>query len=402
MGPADPAISFLCGFCSHVIKAPSASEGRPGRCPRCQQVVVVPKIAVEETARSFPSFEFDESPAPRQLHGLFRGVAVSLAFHAVLLSILGLIIIQSKDLGRSLIVTLFFEAEGSKVEDEEVPVEMPAPIPAATEGNAAVAAQTHSIESNSAGETASSEVAVTGGNRERRISPTVVTTGSLDPLARFSPKVVERLARQPSARQGDYELALFWDGPSDLDLHVAFESRSGSTKRYINYSQKGAPETGFLDVDQNFKVPFVDDPIEHVRWNSKSPPSGTYTVLVHGYKLRMHDPAAPGGARSVVSGVERFTVEIKTPQGVKSFSDEVGSGVFKEVFILEIGGPARVDAEGAPISPSQQLLETAKKKLTSQNRTTVRSGVSLLKSLVRRFPMSEAATEARALIKQHE
>jgi hypothetical protein len=217
------------------------------------------------------------------------------------------------------------------------------------------------------------------------------TTGSTDPAARFSPTATERLKRQPAARRGDFEIALFWDGPSDLDLHVHFRSPSERIRRYINFGDKGKPETGFLDVDQNFKPAYVEDPIEHIRWNTKTPPSGTYLILVHGFHLRSNSNSTPR--------VIPFTVEVKTPDSVRSFSGAVGEKQFFEVDTLLIEGveeePKQELAKSA--TPAERLLKQAQKKLEMNTGSSKREAMGILKGLIRRFPDTPQAAIAREL-----
>ncbi len=412
MAEAESGITFLCGFCEHVIKAPAAAEGRAGRCPRCQRVVSVPQLS-DAAGAAFKFVDPDFTP-PAKLRGLFHGVAVSLALHTVVLSLLGLVLFQSKELGRSILVTLFFDTEGSRFEVDAMPIEMPAPSPAAFEGDAMLATDLQSLM-GSPGDKRIPDPPTTYGNHSNCNQGLPANSGSIDPLARFSPTVVDRLARQPAAERGDYEVALFWDGPSDLDLHVRYQSNKGNVSRSINYLQKGSPKTGFLDVDQNCQVPYVIDPIEHIRWNTQSPPPGTYTILVHGYKLRRRDgsPAVPEASAdgkkpySTPPKPEPFTVEVKTPDGVRSISGAAGAGLFIEVLVLQIAGTGSPDPAADPDQKSAESavdlqLAAARKKLEQSDKTSQRTGKGLLKGLIRRFPDSSAASDARSLLQQLE
>lgn len=390
MADVNPSISFICGFCQHVIKAPSTSEGRAGRCPTCQQVVHVP-AALEPTS-PFPFEIVDTGLRPPKLKGLFHGVAVSLVFHLILFSALAVVFFKSRELGRSIIVTLFLDSEGTEVEVTEMPIEMPAPSPAPIEGDAQVAAEGHEIPDRPLDSKLVPEGTKAGG-RQKRVSASAETTGSTDPFARFSPTATERLKRQPAAKRGDYEIALFWDDPSDLDLHVQYRSPSERIRRHINFGDKGKPETGFLDVDQNYKPPYVLDPIEHIRWNTKTPPPGTYLILVHGFHLRSNEGPTPR--------VVPFTVEVKTPDSVRSFSGTVGEKQFFEVDALLIDG---IEEEQAPtpaktLTPAERLLGTAKKKLDVGTGSSKREATGILKGLIRRYPHAPEAEEARTLLK---
>jgi hypothetical protein len=390
MANVNPSITFVCRFCQQAIKAAATSEGRAGRCPSCQKVVHAP--AASETLSSFPLEIGDTGLRRPKLNGLLQGVAVSLVLHLVLLSALGVIVFESRELGRSLIATMFHDSEGTEIEVADISIEMPAPIPAAIEGDAQVA-----IEDNLLPDEPLDNLFVPGatnaGGRQQRVSVAAETTGSADPFARFSPTASERLKRQPAARRGDYEIALFWDGPSDLDLHVQFRSPSERTRRSINYTDKGKPETGFLDVDQNWKPAYVEDPIEHIRWNAKTPPPGTYLILVHGFHLRSNKASTPR--------VIPFTVEVKTPDSVRSFSGAVGEKQFFEVDTLMIEGAEEEQVLQTPktLTTTERLLETAKKKLDSGTGSSKREAVGILKGLIRRFPHSPEADDARELLK---
>ncbi len=390
MANVNSSITFVCRYCQHVIKAAATSEGRAGRCPTCQKVVHAP--AASETIAPFPLEIVDTGPRRPKLNGLLQGVAVSLVIHLVLLSALGVIVFESRELGRSLIATMFFDSEGTEIEVGEISIEIPAPDLATIEGDAQVAAMSQEIPDQPLdGPLVQGGTNV--GGRQRRMSISAETTGSTDPAARFSPTATERLKRQPAARRGDFEIALFWDGPSDLDLHVHFRSPSERIRRFINFGDKGKPETGFLDVDQNFKPAYVEDPIEHIRWNTKTPPSGTYLILVHGFHLRSNSNSTPR--------VIPFTVEVKTPDSVRSFSGAVGEKQFFEVDTLLIEGPEEEQVLRTPktLTATERLLETAKKKLDSGTGSSKRESIGILKGLIRRFPHSAEADEARELLK---
>ncbi len=392
MTNVNPSITFVCRFCQHVIKAAATSEGRAGRCPSCQKVVHAP--ATSETMSPFPLEIVDTGLRRPKLNGLLQGVAVSLALHLVLLSALGVIVFESHELGRSLIATMFIDSEGTEIEAGEISIEIPAPIPAAIEGDAQVAAEGNLLPDEPLDSLLLPE-ATNVERRQQRVSATAETTGSTDPFARFSPTAMERLKRQPAARRGDYEIALFWDGPSDLDLHVQFRSPSERTRRSINYTDKGKPETGFLDVDQNWKPAYVEDPIEHIRWNTKTPPAGTYLILVHGFHLRSNNATTPR--------VIPFTVEVKTPESVRSFSGAVSEKQFFEVDTLLIDGSEEEQAPALAksLTVTERLLATAKKKFDIGTGSSKREAVGILKGLIRRFPHSPEADEARELLKLH-
>jgi len=338
MGEAKPFITFVCGFCEHPIKAPATSEGRVGRCPNCRLPVQAPQVSSDA-----PTFDFTSlrSLRPARLNGMFHGVAVSFALHAVVLSVMALIIVNSRELGRTLITTLFFDTEGTEIEFAETPLETPAVNLGQIEGDPSWGPEGIATD-NSAFHSGFEGVRSAGGGSGRKIN----VTGSIDPLARFSITAQERLDRQPAARQGDYEVALFWDGKSDLDLHICFRTtRDAPISRVINYANRGKPETGFLDVDKNASQPYVNDPIEHIRWNTKSPPSGIYRIEVCAYSVRGTDQRVP------------FSVEIKTPDGVRSHTGVVEFKQMVEVDTLTIAiepGQAPEPEAEVPTEPNNQ------------------------------------------------
>lgn len=396
MAEADSAITFICGYCEHVLTAPATAEGRGGRCPHCKNVIFVPGVSSAEPVAAASSLNLDiEEPVHRrQFDGLGRGVVTSLVVHVIVMSVLAVVYLKSHDLGRSIMVTLFLDTEGTQFELDNVPIEMPAPSPAESEGDFAVASDLLAVPNDFGDHLI--RVATgngRGGNRETRVSQSTRTEGSIDPLARFSPEVMDRLARQPAAKQGDYEIALFWNGYSDLDLHVHYETNSGNIKRQINYSHKGTPETGYLDVDQNF-VTYVDDPIEHIRWNTKTLPPGKYKILVHGYTMRSQDNNPPK--------VVRFTVEVKTPEGIRSFTGHARQGHLSDITTLEIAGSNAVfdvaEVQKKQGEDADRLLDIAISKLEMNDPLAKRVGRGQLKMIIRKFPKTEAARQARDLL----
>lgn len=383
MSDCASGITFVCGFCEHIIRASAESEGRSGRCPRCQHVVQVPTLHDVQISLELA----DPSRSVPRLHGLMRGMAVSLLLHVLALSALAIVYVRTQEFGRSILITAFFDTEGDELDLTDPLLETPIVMPAAEEGEAAVAS---AMLSSVAG---SSDYRVpgpaTGVGRETRLTKSAVSTGSTETLARFSPDVMDRLSRQPAALRGDYEVALFWNGPSDLDLHVDFQPAFRGKKSSINYRTKGTPLTGFLDVDQNYQTPYVNDPIEHVRWETKSPPSGTYTIRVHAFNVRGEETVVP------------YTVEIKMPNGVRTFEGTVAYGNYRTVDTLEFGvTPEQKEAKTS--RESAELLASAKAKLSLSDGISKRVGIGLLKSVVRRFPATVAAIEARRMLAELE
>ncbi|MBS0206802.1 MAG: hypothetical protein JSS49_28340 [Planctomycetes bacterium] len=383
MSDSASGITFVCGFCKHIIRASAESEGRSGRCPRCQHVVQVPTLHDVQISLELA----DPTRSVPRLHGLMRGVAVSFLLHVLALSALAIVYVRSHEYGRSILITAFFDTEGDELDLTDPLLETPIVMPAAEEGEATVASDMLSSVAGSSDYRVPGPV--TGAGRETRLTKSAVSTGSTETLARFSPDVMDRLSRQPAAMRGDYEVALYWNGPSDLDLHVDFQPAFRGKKSSINYRTKGTPLTGFLDVDQNYQTPYVNDPIEHVRWETKSPPSGTYTIRVHAFNVRGKETVVP------------YTVEIKMPNGVRTFEGTVAYGNYRTVDTLEFGvTPEQKEAKTS--RESAELLASAKAKLTSSDGISRRVGIGLLKSVVRRFPSTVAAIEARRMLAELE
>lgn len=397
MAGNDSVIAFACGSCNHAMKAPAASAGRAGRCPRCQAMVVVPSRQIPSAAvfsfvqASSPAAERDEKKL--FVRSLLQSAIASLVLHLVILSAMGLVFVKSRDLGRAIVATLFFDTYGTDLDLTDPVLELgnPTPTPLDTalkmdvDWNPAITG-----DLNLAGQVGAGP----GNARQGMISDSPLNSDSITPFARFSSKVSDRLSRQPAARQGDYEVALFWDGPSDLDLHVDYYA-SGSLQRKINYANKGSPETGFLDVDQNFKQPYVEDPIEHVRWETKSPPAGVYAIRVVGYSLRPASGSAPG---TPPPAVVPFTLELKTPDGLQTFTGFARQTTSSEVTALTIGGSLE---QGRKLeSTAARQLEEARKKIQQDTPTSRRSARAMLLNVIRKFPKSDAAKEANNLLRE--
>lgn len=372
-------ITFVCGFCEHAIKAPASSEGRVGRCPHCHRPIVAPQVC--QTPDGFERIEFCSR---RQMQGLFQGAAVSLLFHAILISAMGVIILRSPELGRTLLVTLFLDTEGTEMIVDADPLEIPSSNQGSFEGDITWSADGLSDVENAI----SNRIGVAGvpGRGGRR---GVQGTEVSEPMARFSPTAIERLEKQPAAKMGDYEIALFWDGPSDLDVHVVYESAPSAPPFTINYMNRGTPETGFLDVDANASHPHIDDPIEHIRWNAGVPPRGLYRIRVHGYCLRSRKSTDPASVP--------FTLEIKSPAGIRSHTGIVGLKEFVEIDILPIDISSEELAKYQETA-EQQLL-AAEKQLESKDRNERGRAKAALREIQRRYPTTAYAAKARKLLK---
>jgi hypothetical protein len=205
----------------------------------------------------------------------------------------------------------------------------------------------------------------------------------------FSAAAAGRLKKQAAAKAGDYEIALIWDGPSDLDLHVLVQSSTGK-QREINFMHPGTPATGFLDVDQNADGTVTSlEPVEHIRWNTKSPTAGRYQVAVHGFDLRP--------MRGVYPDYVAFTVEIKTPDGVKSYTGKVAQDEFEPIDEFVVG--LRKDQQQSIDLQADRLLATAKSQLDSGEERARSTAKGILRNILRRFPTSKAAHEARELLR---
>lgn len=368
MANIDPITTFTCPTRNH---APHFSSGCEGT--NSQQLQIRNRVT-------------------RRCHRetMLRGVAISLVFHLVLLLALAAIYFNPREIDPSVILTMLSESDQVEVEFCDSLGEIPDPILRNFETHGIVDSASGAAFDLPVDEQTMPELAKRR-SRADRLTPFAETIDSAYSLARFSSIAEDRLNRHPAAKIGDYEIALYWDGPSDLDLHIHYQSPSNRTRRYINYRDKGNPETGFLDVDQNFRPNYVDDPIEHIRWNTKSPPPGVYRIFVHGFHLRSNDGLAPR--------VVRFTVELKTPDGVRSFSGAVGEKQSWEIDALMIGGTEEQSRAAAKSRTAAGLLmENAKNKLQEGTSSSKREATGTLKGLIRRFPKTPEAFEARELL----
>jgi hypothetical protein len=74
---------------------------------------------------------------------------------------------------------------------------------------------------------------------------------------------------------GDVQISLFWNTPSDVDLHVV-----GPSGEEIYYANRVSSTGGTLDLDSNADCQIDNINNENVTWPSGTSPSGTYRVLV--------------------------------------------------------------------------------------------------------------------------
>jgi hypothetical protein len=74
---------------------------------------------------------------------------------------------------------------------------------------------------------------------------------------------------------GDVQIALSWDTPSDVDLHVIDPSNEE-----IYYDDETSTSGGSLDLDSNAGCTIDNKNNENITWPTGRSPSGTYKVLV--------------------------------------------------------------------------------------------------------------------------
>lgn len=375
----DSMIKFHCGYCGKKLSVPEALEGRSGRCPGCSRAIQIPA--------AFPDHPFlivDDGPLqPRRFRGLLQGAAASVLLHVVLLLVLGAIYVQVHEVGRSIIISLLTETEPVD-EDQDLIGEMPEITQVGPDQDSTFQASEFIGAGSQAGTPMGLGVA-TGTGRTTKAAPLEIANTELESLGRFSSAVVDRLAGHPEAKGGVIEIALYWDGPSDLDLHVKYTILSRTEVQMINYQRRGTPTTGYLDVDANINIPFVDTPIEHIRWETKPPAAGTYRVMVHGYRLRSRGQTPPTEVP--------FTVEIKTPDGLQTYQGVATQDKYSDVETLAFGMP-QIVATDVP----DRILENAKHRLAKGDKVSKEQALESLKRLRRAYPKSAAAEEARELI----
>lgn len=104
-------------------------------------------------------------------------------------------------------------------------------------------------------------------------TPTPTPTTSPPPLT---------LPPDVTVGQGDVQVTLLWQGPSDLDLRVT--DPTGFT---VGFTSPSAPSGGQLDVDANAGCGPADSSthVENVFWPSGSAPPGPYSAVVNLYGL---------------------------------------------------------------------------------------------------------------------
>jgi len=364
-----------CETCGDVFDLNSVKSEKL-ICPRCHQAIL--------GFQSTPVCIVDPAGDLRQrsLSGLGLGLTVSMVVHLILIAVLSLLILEPKVLGLSFVTSLLPESKDSDVELLNLPVELVDSSPANFDGEVMLATDVLATGDSLGG----IFVAGPGGNA----GPSGAEIAVPDASAGFSSIAAGRLKKHVSARQGDYEIALFWDGPTDLDVHVLFQASPGKTRRTINYIYRGTPTTGFLDLDQNCEEPFTNEPIEHIRWNTKKPPPGTYQVGVHGFMLRSESVRLPQRVP--------FTVEIKTPDGVKSYTGEVGQDEFEEIDTLAIG--ISREQQQTMETQAERLLASAKEQLNSVDGRAKLTARGMLKNVERKYPATKAAKEAHDLLQK--
>lgn len=363
-----------CDKCGNVASFASTAGGQP-RCPRCDRVF--------PDAGSTERFEVEEHANlhPRPLAGLGLGITASVVLHLILISMLSLLVLEPRVLNLALIVSLLPETDEAEAALLDLPIDL-----SETSADSAESLPFQATESLSGQGTPGTFAVGTPPGLGAGQGNTGIAVA--EPMAGFSSVAAGRLKKHAVAKRGDYEIALFWDGPSDLDLHVYYRSPTGTT-RYINFAHPGGPMTGFLDLDQNADVPYTSEPIEHIRWNTKKPPVGYYQVGVHGFELRSEGVRVPQEVA--------FTVEIKTPDGVKSYSGSVRPFEFEEVDTVSIGISAAQQQTAE--AQAERLLVTAQEQLGHGETRAQRAAQGLLKTIVRKYPKTKASQDAQNLLR---
>ena len=383
-------VTFPCGHCARSVRSPAALEGRPCRCPHCRNKVVVPALGVtpESSEQSVAELALPAKP----LRGAGAGLLVSLLIHAVMVGVLAMLVLQPERIGFELIASFLPEQEESEISLLEfvTPSETPPDRTFDVRSDALVLAESSMMSSMSPSNSPSFDIS--GPVVRDQPNAGKAKAGGETGLAEsgFSATTVARLKLIPAAKRGDYEIALVWDGPSDLDLHVIYHSLSGKTTRVVNFLDRGKAATGLLDVDQNAILPYANDPIEHVRWNTKSPPSGNYDVFVHAFAVRN---ATPGQLLKPVA----YTVEVKTPDGVETHKGVVGPMELESVCSIQIGG-AKATRDQQQLA--LQLLNQAQGDLAKPDERSQALGRGKLNAVIKRYPNTPAAKDARELIRE--
>ena len=143
----------------------------------------------------------------------------------------------------------------------------------------------------------------------------------------FSPEI-QKLLDEAGAEEGAIEIALHWKTTDDLDLHCVDPA---GNRIYWRPERKKSPTGGWLDVDMNAEAPFVNNPVEHIRWKEGEYPKGDFKVYVHYYNNREGNPLTT-----------QFTVGLKAGGVVKEFN---GNVTYREPNIPNVQIDTRIIAD---------------------------------------------------------
>lgn len=112
-----------------------------------------------------------------------------------------------------------------------------------------------------------------------------VVEAEIDSLDRDD--ALDSLRDSLDACEGEITIALAWKTTDDLDLHLV--EPDGTV---VYFGNKESPNGAKLDIDMNAGGEASANPIENICY-TRTPPAGTYKVIVHYFKRRTSTPEIP-------------------------------------------------------------------------------------------------------------
>ncbi|MFY7669026.1 MAG: YfaP family protein [Crocinitomicaceae bacterium] len=112
-----------------------------------------------------------------------------------------------------------------------------------------------------------------------------VVEAEIDSLERDD--ALDSLRDSLDACEGEITITLAWKTNDDLDLRLV--EPDGTV---VYFGKPNSPNGARLDIDMNADGPESSDPIENICY-TRTPPAGTYKVIVHYFQRRTSTPEIP-------------------------------------------------------------------------------------------------------------